>query len=180
MKVRRMDNLALIDRLEDFRAEKYLCTANHITIGYGFNMEAAGARDTWDGLDIKESFTSVFSGDLRLSKFSAIKLFDYQWKYCEMVALKRAAELNIVWAAAPEYKRFIWADIVYNTGSISTWSKVITSKDPRHVLFEARRKDPDGGHTLDSRLAKIGYYFGIISDLDDAIKLGLDEAKYII
>ena len=173
-------DLVLIDRLEDCRLESYLCSENKRTVGYGFNMDAAGAKKRWIKLNIMEDFDDVYDEYEKITHFSATVLFEHFWDYCERQAIKRCVELSVSYDALPEWHKFILVDIVYNTGSLSNWYKVVKLKEPTKVLFEARRKDDDGGHSLDSRVAKIGYYFGIIKDLEDAHKLGLDEAKYLI
>jgi len=174
------DTLVIMDRLEDCATISYKCSEGKVTIGYGNNMDSKGARDRWLNLDIMEDFDDVYDGLEKLTHFSATILFEHYWDYCITKVIHRCAELDVYYGSLPEWHKFILADIVYNTGSISKWSKVLRYKEPRKVLFEARRKDDDGGHSLDSRVAKIGYFYGIISDLEDAHSLGLDEAKYIL
>jgi hypothetical protein len=173
------DTIKLMDILEGYKSSSYLCTAGKVTVGYGFNMDSKGAKDRWNELNIMENFDDVYNGDEEITHFSASVLFEHYWKYCERKAMKRCIELEVGYMALPQYHKFILSDIVYNTGSLDKWYKVVRNKEPRSVLLEARRKDEDGGHSLDSRVAKIGYYFGIVSDLEDAINLGLDEARYV-
>ena len=75
-----------------------------------------------------------------------------------------------------DYKKFILADIVYNTGSIKKWKKVLIKEDPNDVLFEARRNPKQ---IMDSRVAKIGYHFGLLKNIEEAHSIGLEFAKYL-
>lgn len=177
----------LLDSIEGFESFSYKDKHDNtpdnpddnVTVGYGFNMDGSAARDIWNRLEIEEDFDGVRDDYHELSKESALRLVEDFWSKCETKAESRCNELGIRYSALPEWHRFILADIVYNTGSISGWYKVIVSKKPEAVLFEARRKDHDGGHTLDSRIAKIAYAFGLIKTLDEAKKIGLTEAKYL-
>jgi hypothetical protein len=179
--------IELLEKLEGFEAFSYKDKHDNtpgnpddnVTVGYGFNMDGHGARDVWSRLDIEEDFDGVRDDNHELSRESAAKLLEDFWENCEDAAKLRCDEVSIRYGALPEWHRFILADIVYNTGSISNWYKVIVMKNPEAVLYESRRKDADGGHTLDSRIAKIGYAFGLIESLEDAHRIGLTEAKYI-
>jgi len=182
------NTINLIKILEDIREYSYIdmhdntpeIVGDNVSVGLGFNMDAKGARDRWNKALIPENFDNVYHGIEKLSKDSAIKLFIPFWKYCEIKAKKRAEYLGLNFNAMPEFHRFVLTDIAYNTGSVSKWRKVFISKNQDTILFEARRKDPDGGHSLDSRVAKIGHHFGIIPSLEYAHHIGLDEAKYLI
>lgn len=167
----------LMKKLEGLELQAYDCTAGKRTVGIGFNMEQEGARNVWEKLHIKEDFDLVFNKTTLISEDSANMLFRDFWATCEAKASKRAEELNLRYSSMPDYKRFILADIVYNTGSISKWRKVLMNKTPESVLFEARRNPKE---IMDSRVSKIGYHFGIIKDLEEAHKLGLEHAKYLV
>ncbi len=169
--------IELMKKLEGIKYIAYDCTANKRTIGIGFNMESYGAKKVWDKLQIPEDFDKVFNKEQELSEESAIKLFNKTWKWCEKKATQRADKLGLHYTSMPDFKRFILADIVYNTGSISKWRKVLLNKGPRDVLFEARRNPKE---ILDGRVAKIGYHFDIVKDLEDAHNLGLEYAKYLV
>ena len=170
-------SIELMDKLEGLELMAYDCPAGKRSVGRGFNMEQVGARDVWSRLHIKEDFDRVFNKQINIKESTADMLFRDFWATCEHKASNRCDELGLHYNSMPEYKRFILADIVYNTGSISKWRKVLVNKEPRDVLFEARRNPKE---LMDSRVAKIGYYFGIIKDLEDAHKLGLEYAKYIV
>ena len=167
----------LMVKLEGLKLEAYDCTAGKRTVGIGFNMESVGARKVWNKLEIAEDFDDVFYKRIQISEATASKLFHKTWKWCEKKAAERATELNLSYNSMPSYKRFILADIVYNTGSIKKWRKVLINKSPESVLIEARRNPKE---IMDSRVAKIGYHFGIIKDIEEAKKLGLVYAKYIV
>lgn len=169
--------IELMTKLEGLKLQAYDCIAGKRTIGAGFNMEQAGAKDKWESLHIKEDFDRVFNKEQLITEETANMLFRDVWATCEFKASKRCDELELHYSSMPDYKRFILADIVYNTGSISKWSKVLKNKKPEDVLFEARRNPKE---IMDSRVAKIGYYFGIVKDLDEAHKLGLEHAKYLV
>lgn len=66
--------------------------------------------------------------------------------------------------------------IVYNTGSISKWTKVVKNTQPNDVLVEARRRPHE---ILDSRVAKTAKWYGFIGTVEDAKLLGLKYAKYV-
>jgi len=166
----------LIIKLEGLRLKSYDCPAGKRTVGIGFNMENSGARKVWDKLDIQEDFDRVFYKEAQITEAEAVKLFNKTWKWCEKKASERAKELKLDYNSMPDYKRFILADIVYNTGSIRKWRKVLINKTPESVLIEARRNPKE---VMDSRVAKIGHYFGIIKNLEEARHLGLEYAKYI-
>ncbi len=170
-------DIELMKRLEGFKTTAYDCTAGKRTIGIGFNMESVGARKVWDKLQIPEDFDKVFYKEQELSEDSAIKLFNKTWNWCKKQASSRASELNLDYNSMPPYKKFILADIAYNTGSVKKWHKVFIKKNPEEVLYEARRNPKE---ILDSRVAKIGYYFGIINSIEDAKKIGIQYVKFIV
>ena len=170
------NNVILMGKLEGVELLAYDCSLGYRTVGIGFNMEQIGAKKVWSKLDIKEDFDEVFNRDIEISMDTATKLFNKVWKWCEKTASQRCNILGLSYRSMPEYKRFILADIAYNTGSVKKWRKVFLHKNPRDVLFEARRSPKE---LMDSRVAKAGYYFGIIKDLEDAHKLGLVYAKYL-
>jgi len=172
-----MELMELMIKLEGLKLEAYDCTAGKRTVGIGFNMEAQGARKVWSKLKIQEDFDDVFYKRVQISKETASKLFSKAWAWCEKNASERARELNLDYDSMPEYKRFILGDIVYNTGSIKKWRKVLINETPESVLLEARRNPKE---IMDSRVAKIGYHYGIVKDLEDAKQLGLVHAKYIV
>ena len=168
--------IELMEKLEGLKLKAYDCTANKRSIGYGFNMEQYSALSIWEELNIQEDFNKVFNREIEISKNSAEKLFYYFWEKCEEKAKKRCVELNLNYDNMPDYKRFILADIVYNTGSIKKWKKVLTNEDINDVLFEARRNPKQ---IMDSRVAKIGYHFGLLKNIEEAHSIGLEFAKYL-
>ena len=169
--------IELMKRLEGLELKAYDCTAGKRTVGLGFNMDALGARSIWQRLNIPESFNRVYNQQEKIKESTAITLFEDFWARCKKRASIRCAELGLDYESMPEYKKFILADIVYNTGSISNWTKVITNTEPRDVLYEARRNPKP---IMDSRVAKIGYYFDIISSVEEAKQLGLVYARFIM
>ena len=166
----------LMKILEGCAYRAYRCTSGFVTVGVGFNMDSSGAKKIWNTLDVTEDFDKVYTGDMDVSEGSALKLFEYIWSTCEMRVRARCKELKLNYDVMPVYKKFVLKDIVYNTGSISNWYKVLVYVDPRDVIFEARRKPKT---IMDSRVAKIAYQYGICKDLEDCIALGLEYTKYI-
>jgi len=138
-------------------------------------MDAVGAMKIWDDLNIAPDFANVYNGSAMFDKYNGMILFEHFWTRAEIQAEDRAKELGLVYADFPEWKKFILADIVYNTGNIRNWTKVFTETEPDKVLFEARRKQEE----IDGRVAKIGHYFYLINTLKDAHKIGLVGAKYL-
>ena len=169
-------NIDLLILLEGYESMVYEDTDGNKTVGIGFNMDAVGARETWKRLHIPEYFSDVYYGFQELSEASAEMLARDYWATCEQQAERRAEELELNYNAFEDYKRFILADIAYNTGSVSKWYKVFVLNDPKKVLLEARRKPHK---FLDNRVAKIGNYFGIISSVDEAKELGLEYTTNI-
>ena len=165
----------LIELLEGFRNNAYKCTEGKTTIGYGFNMDTKYSVIIWDMLNIEENYEFVKNGTQSISRNSAEKIALYQWKESELKAIARATKLKYNWDEFSEMKKAILTDIVFNTGSIRWWTKVF-AKEGKDLLFEARRKQ----HEIDSRIAKIGHYFGEIKDVDEAIAIGLTETKYVV
>ena len=166
----------LMERLEGVRFKSYKDTKGLVTVGYGFNMDANRAKQIWDNLDIMEDFDDVYNRDEEISHFTATILLEYFWAKCEKTATNRCRMLDIDYSSLPEWHKFILADIVYNTGSLSNWHRVITETDPERVLLEARRRPHD---IMDSRIAKIGYFFGLLASIEEAIKIGLTGTRYI-
>ena len=76
----------------------------------------------------------------------------------------------------PDWKKFILKDIVYNTGSIKKWRKVLVNTVPEEVLYEARRNPKE---LMDSRVCKIAHWYGLAKDLEDCKRIGLEYAKYV-
>ena len=169
--------IELMERLEGLELKAYDCTAGKRTVGLGFNMDASGARSIWERLNISEDFDKVHSRQEEIKESTATVLFEDFWVRCKARASRRCTQLGLDYESMPEYKRFILADIVYNTGSISNWTKVITNTEPRDVLYEARRNPKP---IMDSRVAKIGYYFDIIGSVEEAKQLGLVYTRFII
>ena len=169
-------SIELMSKLEGIELLAYDCSLGFRTVGIGFNMEQVGARKVWEKLAIKEDFDKVFNQEIEISNETAEKLFDKVWKWCEKTASKRCDDLGLHYNSMPEYKKFILSGIAYNTGSVKKWYKVFINKEPRSVLYEARRNPKE---LMDSRVAKIGFYFGIVDSLEDAHNLGLKYAKYV-
>lgn len=169
------DKFTLIKSLEGFRSRAYTDTTRHVTVGYGFNMDQLSAHSTWTLLGIPVLFEEVYDGRTELPEKYARLLYEYYWDMSVVRAKERSHDLGYFYEQFNDFKRFILADIQYNTGSIENWTRVFDESSDLSVLFEARRKQEN----IDSRIAKIGYYFGVIDSLDDAHSAGLSGAKYI-
>ena len=162
--------------LEGYKLEVYTCTSGFKTIGIGTNLERSGIEDTWKKLGLIEDLEAVLNGEL-ISETTAKLLFNADWEWCIKKADERASKLGLSYKSMPEWHRFILADIVYNTGSINKWSKVLKNTTPKDVLIEARRTP----HKLmDTRVCKIGYYYKLISSIEHARKIGLTYSKYLV
>lgn len=168
---------SLMKKLEGLEEVAYKDSLGYVTVGIGFNMDAAGARGLWEELGVQEDFDKVYKKEEKISIESAKLLFDVIWAKCVEAAVNRAEQLGIDYESLPEYHKFVLADIVYNTGSVSKWSKVFTNTEPKKVIFEARRNPKQ---LMDSRVAKIAYAFGIVGSLEEAKSIGLEYAKYIV
>jgi len=172
----KMYMVKLLERLEGFRESVYMDTSGCKTVGIGFNMDAPGARDAWSRAGIMEDFDDVYYGNEMITHFSACELVDVFWTKCEKMAKDRCEELDVEWDRLPDWHKFVLADIVFNVGNISGWTKVVVETEPKKVLFEARRKQ----HEIDSRVCKIGKFFEIVEDVEGCVELGLTEAKYAV
>ncbi len=170
------DDMELMGSLEGDALVAYDCSLGYRTVGKGFNMEQVGAKKVWDKLNIAEDFDEVFEKKITITQETSDLLFMKVWMWCIKEASRQAKTKDLEYKAFPEYKKFITAGIAYNTGSCRKWHKVFTYKNPRDVLYEARRNPKK---LMDSRVAKIGYYYKIIKSLDDAHKLGLEFARYV-
>ena len=168
----------LMVRLEGIKLKAYDCPKNIRTVGVGTSLEKPNIRDIWKELEIKEDFDKVFNKEIKISMETAKKLFEYDWNDARQKVIHRIEELKLPFKLGdmPFWKQFILIDIAYNTGSVKKWKKVFLRTNPKDVLYEARRHPYE---LMDSRVAKIGYYFGIIDTLEEARELGLEYAKYI-
>ncbi len=171
-----MGHMKLIETLEGYSDSVYTCSANKKTVGVGFNMDAAGARELWGKLKIPEDFNEVYNGQATLSRASVSKLVEKQWKHAENLAKSRTRQLGLQWSVFSPMKQFCLADICFNTGSIGGWTKVFHEVTPEGVLRESRRRQRE----IDSRICKTAHYFGYAKCVDDCIKIGLTHAKYIV
>ena len=170
-------DIELIGRLEGLRLLAYDDSLGFRTVGYGFNMEASGAKEEWEKLGIQLDFDAVFNKRAMITDTAARVLFRQIWAHCIDKAKKRASELDVDYDKLPEWHQFILTDIAYNTGSVSKWSKVFTNTKPDDVLLEARRNPKK---LMDNRVAKIGHYFGLVKSVEEAKAKGLVYTKYII
>jgi len=175
MTSKQLGEYELMKILEGYSDISYVCTKGKTTVGVGFNMDQASAKIVWQELGIPEDFYDVYNGITGVSEDTCYKLFNYYWDIAEKAVRTRCIAVDEVYDEMPEYKQFVLKDIVYNTGSIRNWYKVFKEQEPKKVLYQARRRQRD----LDSRVAKIGKYYGLITSLEDAHNIGLTEAKYI-
>ena len=129
----------------------------------------------WNMAGVMTNFYDAFEGKTAITEEEAQALFYFMFKDSIAKAKTRAKELDIDYGKLPEWHQFIVADIAYNTGSVSEWTQVFVRTKPNEVLGAARRKQ----HEIDSRVAKIGYHYGLIRNLDHAHRIGLTEAKYL-
>ena len=165
----------MIEKLEGFRSISYVDTAHKRTVGFGFNMDTLYSKSIWSDLKIEEDFDKVYDESQLISRDSSYILFNDFWKRSVILARTRTKELNLDWNSFPDWKKFVLADIAYNTGDLQSWRKVFIATDSDEVLFQARRKQKE----IDSRIAKIGYHYGLIDNLAHAKAIGLSEAKYL-
>jgi lysozyme len=66
----------VLQREEGYSPKVYRDTVGKSTIGYGFNMQQANARQLWQRAGVKEDFDSVLNGRSDISQESADKLFN--------------------------------------------------------------------------------------------------------
>ena len=170
-----LEELKLIEKLEGYEEYAYTDTEGKVTVGYGFNMDASSARDIWNKLEIPEDYDKVYDKEIDISKNTGLVLLCYIWGKAIKKAKARAEDLGYKWNEYNEFQKFILTDIAYNTGSVNNWTKVFAA-DGKTMLKEARRRQRE----LDSRIAKIGYHYGVISSLEEAIEAGLEEARFIL
>ena len=169
--------LPILVKLEGKKSTVYVDSLGYRTVGIGFNMDALHAEVIWDRLDIKEDFRLIYNGLEELSDESIEKLLYYQFQNSYYKAAKRAFKLDVDFFLLPEWHQFILADIHFNTGSVKKWYKVFKYRDPKDVIYEARRKPYN---LMDSRVAKIAYHFGLLKTIDEAISVyRLRHAKYL-
>lgn len=168
-------HLLLIERIEGFRSTSYLDTSRNKTVGYGFNMDSVGAIPAWEYCRIEKDFDEVYEGYAELTREEAYALFMYFWKISEALAKDRTEKLGLLWGVFSDMKKFVLTDIAYNTGNISSWTDVFNAFEDKDVLYHGRRRQK----IIDSRLAKIGYYFKVIGSLSEAKDIGLTQALYL-
>lgn len=162
--------------VEDNRTIAYDCSRGYRTVGLGFNMDNPKSKEIWNKLSIKEDFNSIYNKQEELSKESSIKLFKHIWNWCEKATRRRCNDLNINFDDLREFHKYILLDIAYNTGSLRSWKQVFIKDNPNDILFEARRNPKE---MMDSRVAKIGYQFGIVNSIKDCKDIGIIYAKYL-
>lgn len=172
-----MNEYELMKILEGSKNIAYDCSKGFRTIGVGFNMEQIDARLIWHKLKIPENFDMVFHKNQQLSEDSTKILFDYIWSSNVNQAQARAKVLGLDYDKMRGFHKFILADIAYNTGSVSGWKKVFSNTKAVDIMYEARRHPKS---MMDTRVAKIAYYFGIIDSLEDAHRVGLNYARYLV
>lgn len=84
----------------------------YVTVGIGFNMDRAGAQDTWtevfgeDGPDFQE----VYSGQAQISQAQAQRLFDHDMLYFENVVMDAADGRTL-----PEHQHLALLSVGYNS-----------------------------------------------------------------
>ena len=167
----------LMVRLEGERALAYDDVKGLRTVGIGFNMDANGAKEIWDLLNIPEDFNRVYNKEQELSKESISKLFHHIFDNDKKSVKERCKDLGIDYDKLPKWHQFILNDIKYNTGNVTHWHKVFTETEPKKVLYEARRHPYE---VMDSRVCKIAHYFGFSNTVEDCQAIGLEYAKYIV
>ena len=173
-----MTHIDIEKRLEGISLIAYDCSRGFRTVGIGFNMDSVGAKKVWEKLSIEEDFQEVYNKKTMLSMESVDKLFSHIWNWSEKQVKKRCLdpEINIDYNELREFHKFILLDIAYNIGSVSKWKKVFLNDKPLDILFEARRHPYE---MMDSRVAKIGYQFGLINSIEDCKNIGIKFAKYL-
>lgn len=100
----------LTKKHEGLRLWVYTDTAGKKTIGYGFNLQAAGARDLCArfGLD----FDALFNGKSRLAPDQAEAIFEYQFNQ----VLIQASLLFPNFSTMPANVQAVIADLIFNMG----------------------------------------------------------------
>lgn len=102
--------IALIDKHEGFRAEWYYDTRGFVTIGYGTNLDAAGARDHCRAVGL--DWSALRAGQL-ITEDQARQLMREAAYHAVHVALLVVVGLD----GMPENVQLVVIDMIYNLGS---------------------------------------------------------------
>jgi len=126
------DYLSQLKQDEGFRKGVYDDTEGIKTIGYGFNLERAGAQEALDKAGIKKSIADLKSGKVEMTEEEADRLMRGEYPHFRDVAKKFVGEGT--WKQLSEDKRQVLTNMAYNMGgkSLNGFTKLraaIQSKD---------------------------------------------------
>jgi GH24 family phage-related lysozyme (muramidase) len=109
-----MSELEQIQKDEGFESGVYKDTMGIKTIGYGFNLERAGAQEALDKAGIKKSLADLSSGDVTMTEEEASRLM-----LGEMPHFKKVAERFVgkeTWKNLSGNRQGIITNMAYNMG----------------------------------------------------------------
>lgn len=104
----------------------------YVTVGIGFNMDRAGARDTWSEVfgDDGPDFEAVYQGDATISEAQARRLFDHDMVYFENVVTDAAGGRTL-----REHQHLALMSVAYNSPrSVEEMSEALASGDDQAVM----------------------------------------------
>jgi lysozyme len=111
---------SLIQKHEGLRLKVYKDSLGIATIGYGFNLEAAGARALCAEFNLDHD--CLISGGCQLAEFQAVLVFEAQMKEVYAVATKIFPDYHQM----PQSVQAVIADLIFNLGE-TRFSKFVST-----------------------------------------------------
>jgi lysozyme len=109
-----MDELAQIQKDEGFESGVYEDTMGIKTIGYGFNLERAGAQEALDKAGIKKSLADLSSGEVTMTEEEASRLMLGEMPHFRGVAERFVGKET--WKNLSGNRQGIITNMAYNMG----------------------------------------------------------------
>ena len=109
-----MSELAQIQKDEGFESGVYKDTMGIKTIGYGFNLERAGAQEALDAAGIKKSLADLSSGDVTMTEEEASRLMLGEMPHFRGVAERFVGKET--WKNLSGNRQGIITNMAYNMG----------------------------------------------------------------
>lgn len=111
-----LDAQGIVRSEEGERLKAYKDTVGKTTVGVGFNMQQAGAKELWDEAGIPEDFDAVLNGTAEISAASSRKLFDFMYGRAE----EAAARVFPGYESLGAYQRAGLVSMIYQLGEAGT------------------------------------------------------------
>lgn len=111
---------SLIQRHEGLRLKVYKDSVGIATIGYGFNLEAAGARALCAEFNL--DYDCLLSGECQLAEFQAVLVFEAQLEEVYAQAVKFFPNYHQM----PQNAQAVIADLIFNLGE-TRFSKFVST-----------------------------------------------------